>query len=86
VQGAPLLDVGQCSAREAAVDAAGCNLDGDLILAIDGVKVRRRVIAVLHGDHDPKEAADFRHRASLALVPQGAGWQLVPVGRGMDVA
>jgi hypothetical protein len=37
-----------------------------LVLAVDGVEVRRLVVAVIHRDHDPVEGADPRHRCIVA--------------------
>jgi hypothetical protein len=39
----------------------GRDLDLGPLAAMAGVKVRRRMIAVVHLDHDSKEAADARH-------------------------
>jgi hypothetical protein len=40
------------------------------------VKVRRRMVVVIHGDDDAEEAADFRHLLALAgegEIGQGKG-------------
>jgi hypothetical protein len=39
-------------------------------LAVDGVKVSRIMIVVVHGDHDPVEGADTRH-AGIFLPKAG---------------
>jgi len=39
-----------------------------LMLAVDGVEVRRLVVAVVHRDHDPIEGADARHGFIVAEV------------------
>ena len=56
----------QCPLWELAVYLAGRDLDRDFKVAIDGVEVRRRVVAVVHRDHDSKEAAYLRHARSVA--------------------
>jgi len=37
-----------------------------LVLCRDGVKVWRRVVPVVHRDHDSVETADLRHRTIVA--------------------
>jgi hypothetical protein len=51
----------QGSQGEAAVDVAGIDPDGDLVVAINGMEVRGCMVAVVHRDHDSEEAADFGH-------------------------
>ena len=57
----PLEYVGQGPLGEVSVHLPRRNLHGDLKVSVDCVKVRRVVIAVVHRDDDPEEAAEFWH-------------------------
>ena len=40
---------------------AAIDINGDFMLAILRVEMRRRMVAVVHSDDDSKESADFGH-------------------------
>jgi hypothetical protein len=50
----------QCTLRKVAVHQTGFDVDRGFVLAIQSMEVRWCMIAVVHGDHNPEEAADFR--------------------------
>ena len=62
---------------KSALDNPGLDLDRDLIRAVLGMKVRWRVITVVHPDHNPEESADFGlsvfQQAKRSFTPQRAG-------------
>ena len=60
----PFQHMRQGSLRKLAIDTAGLDLNGNLEIALDRVKVRRPMIAVVHGDNDSEKATQFGH-ASL---------------------
>ena len=51
---------------ELAVYVTGSDFDCDFEVTVDGMEVRRRVVAVVHRDHDSKEAAYLGHFGSVA--------------------
>jgi hypothetical protein len=61
MKGTPFLNVRQRAPGEAAVDIPGCDVDRYFVFTLQSVEVRWRMAAVVHGDHDPEKAADFRH-------------------------
>ena len=66
----PLSYVGERALRETAPqNRTVLNPDGDLVVPVVRVKVRRVVNPLEHADHDPEEAADLRHTPIL-LAPQ----------------
>ena len=62
----PFKYVRQCPLGELAVYLAGSDFDCDLEITVDGVEVGRSVVAVVHRDHDSKEAAYLGHAGSVA--------------------
>jgi len=52
------------SFRKIAIDATGFDLDGNLKIAVNRMKMGRPVISVVHGDNNAEKATQFRH-ASL---------------------
>lgn len=46
-------------------DNACCDLNGDFILAIFGVKMRWSMIAIIHPDDNPEESGNLRHGKNL---------------------
>jgi hypothetical protein len=62
----PFLDEIAGLARQLAVqDSSSGNIDLGLILGIDSVKMRRRMVALIHVDGDPVKLANARHRHAL---------------------
>ena len=57
----PFQDMRQRALRKIAIDAAGIDLDGDLEIAVDRMKMGRPMISVLHGDDNTEESTEFRH-------------------------
>jgi hypothetical protein len=49
------------TAWKAAVDSSRLNLDSYLKFIVLGVKVRRRVGAVIHANDNPKKSRNFGH-------------------------
>ena len=62
VQRTPLLNMSQGSHLKAAVDFASVYCNRDLMVTVQSVKVRWRMVALVHRDHDSEEATDFRHK------------------------
>jgi len=61
-----LLDKPRRSRRQVPINhLAGCNRDIRFMLAIDSLKMRRRVIQEIHPDRDAIEPSDCRHRDRL---------------------
>jgi hypothetical protein len=56
VEAIPFKHERQGAPRKMTVDAFAFDLHGDLVLAIDSVKVRNAMLAVEHADHDSEEA------------------------------
>ena len=77
MKGTPFKYVRQSSLWKLAVHLGGSDVDRDFEFAVDGMEVRRCVIAVVHRDHDSKEAAYLGHVGSVArdifLPPNGQG-------------
>lgn len=61
MQASPFEHVRQGPLGEVAIHTARRQLDRDLEITIDGVKVRWGVITVVHGDDNPKEPTDLGH-------------------------
>ena len=61
VQSVPLQDMTQGPGRKGAVHNAGLDFDGDFVVPLHRVKVRRRVIPVEHSNHNSEEATDLWH-------------------------
>jgi len=61
MQGTPFEDVCQRSLWELPVDLPGGDLYRDLEVTVNGMEVRRGVIAVVHRNDDPEESADLWH-------------------------
>lgn len=57
----PLEYVRQRAFRKVAIHSALLDLHCDFEVAINGVEVRRPVIAVIHGNDNTQEATQFRH-------------------------
>ena len=55
----------------------GLDHDLGLVLGLDRVKVRRVMVAVVHRDHDPEEAADPRHATMISSLPDSSDERLV---------
>jgi hypothetical protein len=53
--------VGQSPVRKIAIHPAGGDLDSDLEVSLNRVEMWWCVVAVVHGDDDAEEPADFRH-------------------------
>ena len=65
VQGRPLGDEAQRARGETALqDGQAANVDDRALLTVANVKVRRWMVAVIHQDHKPEEAAELGHAAS----------------------
>lgn len=62
----PFKDVRQGPLGELAIYMAGSDFHGDFEVTVDGMEVRRRVVAVVHRNHDSKEAAYLGHAGSVA--------------------
>ena len=68
-------DVGQRAPGKFARDHPGLDLNGDLKLAIEGVKVRRFMVPVKHRNDNPPETVKFlapthhKCRASSVSIP-----------------
>src|SRR6185295_14547113 len=58
---APLLDVCKRPLWHFAGHLASPDIDRDFEFTINGVKVRRAMVSVVHGDNDSEEAAELRH-------------------------
>jgi hypothetical protein len=58
----------QRSRWELSFDDTGFDLNGDFVLAVSRVKVRRGVIIPEHRDHNPQESADcWQSNAASAI-------------------
>jgi len=57
----PLLDQTKRSGVDVTGDFSGFDLDGDFLPLVFGVKMRRRMITLVHVDRDPKESTDNGH-------------------------
>ncbi len=66
MKGTPFKHVSQGPLGKLAVYLAGSDFDSDFEVAVDCVEVRRRMVAVVHRDHDSKEAAYLGHAGSVA--------------------
>ncbi len=73
-------DMRQRAGRKAAVHRTVANRDRDFEVAIGGMEVRRRVIAVQDRDGDSEEAADDGHDANLSCTVTQASPRLRRVG------
>ena len=47
--------------RKSALDDAAVYVDGDFMLPVLRMKMRRGVVAVVHSNNDSEESADFWH-------------------------
>jgi hypothetical protein len=54
----------QCPPRKSTLDDTGIYVDGDFMLAILRVEMRRRMVSIVHPNNDSEESADFWHRSS----------------------
>ena len=61
MQRTPFRYVCQGTLRKFSIDPTRGYLDRNFEIAVNGVEVRWSMIAVVHGNDDPKEATDFRH-------------------------
>ena len=59
----PVKDCRQGAPRKLSLDDSAIDFDGDLAFFVLSVKMGRRVVAVLHPDHDAKESTNLRHSA-----------------------
>jgi len=57
----PLEYEAECTTGKLPLDDAVFDAHSDAELAVLGVEVGRRMLVVVHGDHDAEEAAQFRH-------------------------
>ena len=62
----PFKYVRQGPLGELAVYVARSDFDCDFEVTVDGMEMRRCVVAVIHRYHDSKEAAYLRHAGSVA--------------------
>src|SRR5258708_17113983 len=58
---APLCPASQCSSRKPAIALSCHDVHSRLKFTIDCIKVRRSVVAVVHGDYDTKKSTEFRY-------------------------
>ena len=66
----PLHDEAEGTRGDAAVeDGQRPDVDFDLAALVGRMEVRRVVIPVVDGDHDPVEATDFGHRETVRRRP-----------------
>lgn len=84
----PVQSVSQRAPEKLPLDHSGVERHRDLIISVSRMKVRRLVIAVVHGDHDPEEAAEYRHGIILApwghcCLPRFSGTPADPSNLGM---
>ena len=63
----PFQNVRQRPPRKLAGNHTRLDLNRDLKLAVEGVKVRRLMVPVENGDHNPQEPRDLRR---LAIIVQ----------------
>jgi hypothetical protein len=68
MQNALFLHQPQNPGRQGTVDFAGFDGNCRFVFAIDGVEVRRRMIAVVHRNDDAEKATEFRHAPPLVLL------------------
>ena len=61
----PFKHVRQGPFGELAVYLAGSDFDRDFEVTVDGMEMGWRVVAVVHRDHDSKEAAYLGHAGSV---------------------
>ncbi len=61
MQLAPLLDVRKRPLRHFAAHVAGPDIDRNFEFAMNGIKVRRAMVSVVHGDDDSEEATELWH-------------------------
>ena len=66
----PLQDMGKPPAGKVPFHRAGLCVDGDLILTILGVKVRRGVILIVHRNDNSQKSRKFRHALKLPGFPE----------------
>lgn len=57
----PLQHVNQCATRKPPRNHVVADPDGDLVVPVGSVEVRRIMVTVQDRDGDPEEAADDRH-------------------------
>ena len=50
-----LLNMRQSTLREASIDLACGDTDRGFVVAVYRMEMGRRMVAVIHGDHDPKK-------------------------------
>jgi hypothetical protein len=61
----PFTEVRDLTAGEGPFEYRILDEDSDFEFTISGMKMRRIVVLIEHGDDDSKEARDFRHRVPL---------------------
>ena len=61
MQRTPFRYVCQGTLWKFSIDPTGSYFDRNFKITVNGVKVRRSMIAVVQGNNDAEEAADFRH-------------------------
>jgi hypothetical protein len=64
----PLKHKLQCTLREIAMHDTALDADRDLVIAVHGMEMRRRMLPREDADHDAKESGYLRHRNILLLV------------------
>jgi hypothetical protein len=52
----PFQNVRHCSFRKITINAAGLDLDSNLEISVDRMKMGRPVFSVVHGDNNAKKA------------------------------
>ena len=65
MQAPPFQDKTKRTRRKRASHAAVADPDLNCFARVARMKVRRRVLVVIHGDDDSEEAADLRHSGIL---------------------
>ena len=68
VKTVPIEYCRQRSSRKPSLDDAAVDFDGDFMLAILGMEMWRRMVAVIHPNDDTEESADFWHSSSVKYV------------------
>ena len=61
MQQAPFLDVRQGAFRKLAIELTRYDVHRRLKITVDGMKMRRSMISIVHGNYDTKKSTEFRH-------------------------